>query len=104
MLTAAGGAIQAPLRDGSPTPWNRQWNVTIQRELPWRVAAEVAYVGTEGHDLSTNTEGGLNLNQLDPQYLSLGSALNQTVPNPFFGILTTGIHQSASMSRATWTR
>ena len=21
---------------GSPTPWNRQWNVTLQRELPWR--------------------------------------------------------------------
>jgi hypothetical protein len=100
LLTAAGGAIQAPLRDGSPTPWNRQWNVTLQRELPWRVAAEVAYVGTEGHDLSTNTESGLNLNQLDPQYLALGSALNQTVPNPFFGIVTTGIHASSTMSRA----
>ena len=74
--------IQAPLRDGSPTPWNRQWNVTVQRELPWRVAAEVAYVGTDGHDLQTNTEGGLNLNQLDPQYMSLGSALNQTRAEP----------------------
>jgi hypothetical protein len=100
LLTGAGGALQAPLRDGSPTPWNRQWNVTIQRELPWRAAAEVAYVGTEGHDLSTNTESGLNLNQLDPQYLALGSALNQTVPNPFFGIVTTGIHASSTMSRA----
>ncbi len=100
LLTAAGGSIQAPLRDGSPTPWNRQWNVTVQRELPWRVAAEVAYVGTEGHDLQTNTEGGLNLNQLDPQYLSLGSALNQTVPNPFFGIVTTGVHASPTISRA----
>jgi hypothetical protein len=100
LLTAVGGAIQAPLRDGSPTPWNRQWNVTLQRELPWRVAAEFAYVGTEGHDLQTNSESGLNLNQLDPQYLSLGSALNQTVPNPFFGIVSTGIHQSAQISRA----
>ena len=35
---AAGGAIQAPLRNTSPTPWTRQWNVTLQRELPWRVA------------------------------------------------------------------
>ena len=100
LLTAAGGAIQAPRRDGSPTPWNRQWNVTLQRELPWRVAAEVAYVGTEGHDLSTNTEGGLNLNQLDPQYLALGSTLNQTVPNPFFGIVNSGIHVSPTISRA----
>ena len=66
LLTAVGGAIQAPLRDRSPTPWTRQWNVTLQRELPWRVAVEAAYVGTEGHDLQTNTEGGLSLNQLDP--------------------------------------
>ena len=100
LLTAVGGAIQAPLRDGSPTPWNRQWNVTVQRELPWRVAAEVAYVGTAGHDLQTNTEGGLNLNQLDPQYLALGSALNQTVPNPFFGIVNSGVHVSPTISRA----
>ena len=91
LLTGVGGALQAPLQDGSPTPWTRQWNVTLQRELPWRVAAEVSYVGTAGHDLQTNTESGLNLNQLDPQYLALGSALNQTVPNPFFGIVNSGI-------------
>jgi len=100
LLTAVGGAIQAPLRDGSPTPWTRQWNVTLQRELPWRAAAEVSYVGTAGHNLQTNGEGGLNLNQLDPQYLSLGSTLNQLVPNPFFGIVNSGILQASQVSRA----
>ncbi len=84
----------------SPTPWNRQWNVTLQRELPWRVAVEVAYVGTAGHDLSTNTEGGLSLNQLDPQHMALGSALNQLVPNPFFGIVNNGVLVSQQVSRA----
>jgi hypothetical protein len=100
LLTAIGGAIQAPLREGSPTPWNRQWNVTVQRELPWRVAAEVAYVGTEGHDLQTNSESGLNLNQLDLRYLELGSALNQLVPNPFFGIVNSGVLVAQQVSRA----
>jgi hypothetical protein len=100
LLTAAGGAIQAPLRDNSPTPWTRQWNITLQRELPWRVAAEVAYVGTAGHDLQTNVESGLNLNQLDPQYLALGPALNQLVPNPFFGIVNTGALVASTISRA----
>jgi hypothetical protein len=100
LLTAVGGAIQAPLRDSSPTPWTRQWNVTLQRELPWRVAAEISYVGTAGHDLQTNSESGLNINQLDPQYLALGSALNQTVPNPFFGIVSSGILVSPTISRA----
>ena len=100
LLTAAGGALQAPLRDGSQTPWTRQWNVTMQRELPWRMAVEAAYVGSAGHDLQTNSESGLNLNQLDPQYQALGAQLNQSVPNPFFGIVNSGIHVSPNISRA----
>jgi Carboxypeptidase regulatory-like domain/TonB dependent receptor-like, beta-barrel len=100
LLTGAGGALQAPLRDGSPTPWNRQWNITVQRELPWRVAVEVAYVGTEGHDLQTNSESGLNLNQLDPSFQALGSALNQLVPNPFFGIVNSGVLVAPQIARA----
>lgn len=100
LLTGVGGPLQAPLRDGSRTPWNRQWNVTVQRELPWRTAVEIAYVGTEGHDLQTNSESGVNLNQLDPKYMALGTQLNQTVPNPFFGIVSGGIHTAPTMSRA----
>jgi hypothetical protein len=100
LLTAVGSALQAPLRDRSPTPWNRQWNVTMQRELPWQTAVEIAYVGSEGHNLSTNSESGLNLNQLDPQYLALGSALNQLVPNPFFGIVNNGVLVAPQVSRA----
>jgi hypothetical protein len=57
-------------------------------------------VGTSGFNLQTNTEGGLSINQLDPQYLALGSALNQTVPNPFFGIVNSGILVSPTISRA----
>ena len=72
----------------------------MQRELPCRTAVEVAYVGSEGHDLQTNSESGLNLNQLDPQYQSLGSQLNQLVPNPFFGIVTTGVLVAPTVSRA----
>ncbi|MGH9201126.1 MAG: TonB-dependent receptor domain-containing protein, partial [Vicinamibacterales bacterium] len=100
LLTGVGSTLQAPLRDRSRTPWNRQWNVTIQRELPWSTSVEIAYVGSEGHDLQTNTESGLNLNQLDPQYLSLGSALNQLVANPFYGIVNTGVLVAPQVSRA----
>jgi len=100
LLTAVGSTLQAPLRDRSPTPWNRQWNVTIQRELPGQTALEAAYVGSEGHNLATNSESGLNLNQLDPQHMSLGPALNQLVPNPFFGIVNNGILAASQVSRA----
>ena len=100
LLTGVGSTLQAPLRGGSRTPWNRQWNVTLQRELPWQTAVEIAYVGTEGHDLQTNSESGLNINQLDPRHMALGPALNQLVPNPFFGIVNTGVLVAPQVSRA----
>ena len=73
LLTQAGANLQAPLQD-TPSPWTIQCNVNVQRELPWSMFVEVAYVGTRGYDLSTVGEGGLSLNQLDPQYMSLGAA------------------------------
>ena len=40
------------------------------------------------------------MNQLDPKYLSLGSQLLQTVPNPFFGTITTGPLALATVGQA----
>lgn len=98
LLTQAGANLQAFWPD-SPSPLNKMWNVTIQRELPGGVLFETAYVGNLGSNLSSSTEGGLEFNQLDPQYLSLGSALNQSVPNPFFSIVNNGIHLSKTVAR-----
>lgn len=89
LLTQVGANLQAPLRE-TIVPWSQQWNLNIQRELPWQITLEAAYVGTRGYQLSRNGEGGLSLNQLDPKYLSLGSQLNQLVDNPFFGIINNG--------------
>lgn len=100
LLTGVGGTLQAPLRDSSSTPWNRQWNVTLQRELPWSTGLELAYVGTQGTALQTNGEGGLNINQLDPQHMALGSSLNQLVDNPFYGIVNQGVLIAPRVSRA----
>ncbi|MDX1980482.1 MAG: TonB-dependent receptor, partial [Bryobacteraceae bacterium] len=98
LLTQAGANLQAFLQD-SPSPWNMMWNFTVQRELPGGVLLESAYLGNRGLYLSRSGEGGMELNQLDPQYLSLGSALNQRVPNPFFGIVNNGIHLSPTIAR-----
>jgi Carboxypeptidase regulatory-like domain/TonB dependent receptor-like, beta-barrel len=99
LLTQAGANLQAPLRD-TWTPWTQQWNLNIQRELPGQILLEVAYVGTQGHQLARSTEGGLSLNQLDPKYMALGSQLNQLVPNPFFGIVNNGALTQPQVSRA----
>jgi carboxypeptidase family protein/TonB-dependent receptor-like protein len=98
LLTQAGANLQSVLQD-TITPWSQQWNLNIQRELPWQMSMEVAYVGTRGLQLSRNGEDGLSLNQLDPQYLSLGPALNQSVDNPFFGLGTGGFFASPKISR-----
>jgi hypothetical protein len=98
LLTQAGAGLQAPLQD-TPSPWTIQYNINVQRELPWGMFAEVAYVGTRGHDLSTVGESGLSLNQLDPQYMSLGSQLNQQVTNPFYGIVNNGVLTQPTVAR-----
>lgn len=98
LLTGVGGPIQAPLQN-TVVPWTMQWNLTIQRELPGDLLAEFAYVGNRGLQLMRTAEGNMTLNQLHPQYLSLGSQLNQLVDNPFYGIVASGILSQPRVAR-----
>jgi hypothetical protein len=62
----------------------QQWNVSVQREISANMTVEAAYVG------SYITHVGIpdsNLNQLSVQQLAQGAALQQRVPNPYFGII-----------------
>ncbi|MBV8819879.1 MAG: hypothetical protein JO022_16065, partial [Acidobacteriaceae bacterium] len=65
-------------------PVSQQWDFTIQRQLPGNWAFEVGYTGNHGGHL---VAGGYDLNQLPDQYLSLGNALQNTVPNPYAGVV-----------------
>jgi hypothetical protein len=69
------------------TPYMQQWNVSVQRELPGNLIAEAAYIGSRGTKLLIG-ESGLAFGQVDPAYLAIGTALQDQVPNPFFGIIT----------------
>jgi hypothetical protein len=66
-------------------PYNQQWQLSIQRELPARILVEVAYVGVHALKLLES----YNLNEKPDQYLALGTAENTRVPNPFWGIFPT---------------
>jgi hypothetical protein len=57
--------------DGRP-PYFQNFTFSVQRELPASILAEAAYVGVKGTLLGTNL---ININELDPQYLPLGSTL-----------------------------
>ncbi len=83
--TAVGASVTTAFRD-LETPYAHMWNVSLQRELPWRMIGEAAYVGTTHQKLWVN----LSRNAVPSDALSLGTALDALVPNPFFGIIRTG--------------
>ena len=69
----AGAQINAfdKKRDGF-APYTQQWNLNLQRQLPWNVYISAAYVGNRIIHLPS----ALNpINQMDPTNLALGSQL-----------------------------
>jgi hypothetical protein len=64
------------------TPMSQQWDLSVQKQLPGNWIVDVTYSGNHGTHL---VAGGYDLNQLDPQYLSLGTALQNPVTNPYAG-------------------
>lgn len=69
-------------------PRVQQFSIDLQRELGGNLALTASYVGARSDHLGLGGSGdvGLDINQLDPKYLALGSAvLDQQLPNPFFG-------------------
>src|SRR5579885_2760770 len=71
------------------------WHFDIQRSLWARTLVTASYVGSRAYDLAaapTDFTGAINqnMNQMNPQYLSMGTAVLLPVANPFYGILTTG--------------
>jgi hypothetical protein len=68
------------------TPYLQSWNFDIQRSLPGNAVLQIAYSGSRGVHLN----GIREFNQLNPKYFSMGAALNNQVPNPYYGVITSG--------------
>jgi hypothetical protein len=85
-LSGVGTSISY-VDQNSTAPRVQQWSIDVQRELPGAMAINFQYLGSRGDHLSLggSNDTAVNINQLDPKYLALGSALTQAVPNPFFG-------------------
>lgn len=72
--------------DYNRNPEYYSWNLSVQRELPWRAVLEVNYTGSRGAHLFVPYT---SLTPLDPRYWSLGrNELERRVPNPFYGHIT----------------
>lgn len=93
-ITYGQGIAGAVYND--PYSYAQQWNVDVQRELPGGLALSVAYAGSKGVHLPGPDQ---QINQLPTQYLSLGSRLQDQVPNPFFGQISLGTLSLANVAR-----
>jgi hypothetical protein len=67
-----------------PSAYAQQWNIDLQRELPGGIFVDVAYAGSKGTHL---VDEGAHNDDLNPVYLSQGSALLNPVINPFAGLM-----------------
>jgi hypothetical protein len=92
LLAGAGTGI-AFVDQTRTAPRVQQYSVDLQRELIADMAITASYVGARGDHLPLGgtADTPVNINQLDPKYLALGSAvLNQAVLNPFIGVAAAG--------------
>jgi hypothetical protein len=76
------------------TPRSYQWNFGIQQQLPSDILVEAAYVANRGLHLTHNFSADV----LNPQYLSMGTALQAQVPNPFQPFVTVGSLSNAKVT------
>ena len=76
--------------------YSEQWNFNIQRELPGNLLLEAGYAGNRGVHLPI----GIDFNQLNPIYQSLGTGLSAQVANPFYGKVATGVLSTPTVARS----
>ena len=101
LATGAGGVIDFVDQRSQPGRV-QQYSIDYTRELRGGIAASIGYSGSRSEHMPVGgtVDATVNINQLDPSYLSLGSALLDLVPNPFFGNAAFGnLASSATITR-----
>lgn len=76
-------------------PMSQQWSLSVQHQFRGGWLVDAAY---SGNHVTHMMAGSYNFNQLDPQYWSLGLALQNQVPNPYAGKVS-GSLGAATISR-----
>ena len=78
-----------------------RYSIDIERQLPHAIGVGAGYIGSHGVDLAGGMSGApIDINQLDPTYAALGTALQDPVPNPFLGTpLAVGILAGPTVPR-----
>jgi hypothetical protein len=101
LATGAGGVIDFVDPDSQPGQVH-QYSVDYTHELRGGIAVSIGYSGSRSDHMPVGgtVDTTVNINQIDPKYLSLGSALLDLLPNPFAGNAAFGnLANSATITR-----
>ena len=86
-MTSVGNTLWDPNRYLTSMPYEQTWNFGFQQELPGQILVDANYVGKKGTHLYFGGAG--EYNHLGPEVESYSldqiTALNEMVPNPFYG-------------------
>lgn len=80
-----------------------RWNFGLQQEIGRDTMVDVSYVGQRGRDLplsSSTSDDTLNINFYPEKFLALGTRLQDSVPNPFVGLISSGALSRPTVARS----
>ncbi|MCC6394197.1 MAG: TonB-dependent receptor [Bryobacterales bacterium] len=93
LVPVSGKSLGRYTNLGGPTTWyqqnfnpavNDRFNVSLQRQLPAKVLADITFFMNVGRDAPYTYD----LNAIDPRIgFAVGNKVSQSVPNPFYNIL-----------------
>jgi hypothetical protein len=84
--------MQDPVFD-VPAAWN--WNLTVERELPWSTTLEVGYVGRRG----THNQRKRNINQLPAGTVQANPGVNVNALRPYLGFGVINLAENSGRSQ-----
>jgi hypothetical protein len=96
-LSGIGQAVTIFSPSAQSSGYVQEYSLEVQRELPQGFVITVGALGSHSLHL---LESGQNIDQLDPSYFGLGSALTKSVPNPMYGNGGVGTVGTAKVTEA----
>ncbi len=96
LLTYTGLGLNEFVRH-RPTPYMMSYSLDLQYRVGNNSVLELGYAGRQGRRLLTPR--GFELNQLPDSALTMGNALLENVPNPFYGVITSGSLAAETVQR-----
>ena len=99
--TQAGGGI-GYTNTNRRIRMTQHWSFGIQRKMPGSTLLDVEYMGTTVHNIPVATSLGVVSTAEQQACYASGAACNNSVPNPFYGVLAANTGLGASPTIPAW--